>query len=155
MGGAPLSGKLITGWFIVTLSYFVTFAASAYLFRLLFQEPIDLGRPASGVFMGCFMIVIPYIVAGLYSRSAFDRPTPGAFWVSFVPMISERGLIYLIGAQLVASGGDGSMEGITTMMFIQGEAAPYYTVPYILLGVLSVLLAMIISRSKQTAVPSH
>lgn len=138
-------GRIFTGWVLTTLCYFAAFWVSASLFRFLFREPIDLGRPASGVFIGAFLLTVPYIVAGLYARQVFDRPAAGALWVSIVPVVAERSLIYLIGALLVAAGGDGSMDGITTMMFIQGEAAPYYSVTYILLGVFSILLALIIA----------
>ncbi|UFJ41155.1 hypothetical protein LOK74_00910 [Brevibacillus humidisoli] len=74
-------------------------------------------------------------------------------WNSTVPMVCERILIYVIGALLVAGGGDGTMEGITVIQFIRGEAAPYYTVTYILLGLASPLLAIAAAgwRTNKTA----
>lgn len=140
-------GKLIPGWIMITICYIVTYGASAFLYRLLFGQPIDHNWTASGIFMGSFLILVPYTFAGIYSARSFAQRATGAFWLSTVPVIAERCLVYLIGASLVSAGGDGSMDGITTMMFIRGEAAPYYSLTYILLGVVSILLTIMISKS--------
>jgi hypothetical protein len=115
------------------------------LYRISAQ-PVDRNWDASGLFIGSFLLVVPYILAGIYARNVFAKAVVGAFWVSAVPVIAERILIYVIGSSLAAGGGDGSMDGVTTMMFIRGEAASYYTFSYILLGTFSILLAMMISR---------
>jgi hypothetical protein len=80
----------------------------------------------------------------------FSNPFKGSLITSLILVISERASIYLIGFKLVLSGGDGTMEGVTTMMFIQGEAAPYFTIPYIIRGILSICISMFFSSVKKT-----
>ncbi|WP_054027703.1 hypothetical protein [Bacillus sp. FJAT-28004] len=141
-------GKIIVGWTIITFSYFLTMFAMFTLYRIIFKEPIDYNWDLSGTFAGIPLLIIPYILAGIYSNQTFVNKRYGALWVSIIPVISERLLIYLIGYLLVLAGGDGSMNGITTMMFIRGEAAPYYTYTYIICGVISVLICLIVASYK-------
>jgi hypothetical protein len=136
-------GKVVGGWMVTTFSYFLTLYVMFSLYPILFKQPTDHNWDLSGTFIGTSLIIIPYLFAGLYVKKAFDNKRSGALWVSIIPVISERLLIYIIGYLLVLAGGDGSMNGITTMMFIRGEAAPYYTYTYIIGGVLSVLICMI------------
>ena len=146
-------GRYVQGWIMITTCYFVTFWCTATLFYLIWDSPIDLKREVSGPFIGMFLVVVPYILAGLYARKVFRHPHKAAWWLSIVPMVSERILIYCIGAILLAGGGDGSSKGITIMMFIQGEAAPYYTPTYILMGLVSLVITYGVARSKKGWVP--
>lgn len=142
-------GKVVGGWLVTTSSYFLTLYAMFTLYPLLFREPVDHNWDLSGVFIGTALIFIPYLIAGLYVKKVFVNKMFGALWVSLIPVISERLSIYCIGYLLVLMGGDGSMEGITTMMFIRGEAAPFYTYTYILCGILSILICVFAASSRQ------
>jgi hypothetical protein len=141
-------GKIIGGWMVITFSYFLTMYAMFTLYWIIFKEPIDYNWDLSGTFAGIPLLIIPYFLAGIYSNLAFVNKRSGALWVSIIPVICERLLIYLIGYLLVLGGGDGSMNGVTTMMFIRGEAAPYYTYTYIICGVISVLICFIVGSYK-------
>ncbi len=139
-------GKIAAGWAGTTIVYFLTLSASGAMYMLIFNEPPDRNWDRSGLVMGVAMLIMPYVIAGFYARLVFpDHPRTGAFWVSLVPVVGERVCIYGIGHFLALAGGDGSMEGITTMMFIRGEAAPYFTIPYIVGGVSSIALCMAIA----------
>ncbi|MDQ0899950.1 hypothetical protein [Paenibacillus sp. V4I7] len=140
--------KIIGGWMVITSSYFLTMYAMYTLYSIFFKEPADYNWDLSGTFIGTPLLIIPYLLAGIYANKVFANKRTGALFVSIIPVISERLLIYLIGYLLVIGGGDGSMNGITTMMFIRGEAAPYYTYTYIICGVISVLICFIVASYK-------
>lgn len=131
---------------LTTVVYFITYMLSARVFTFITHQPIDLARASSsGLFIGICLIVIPYIVNGYCCRKMFSNPFKGVLITSVILVISERILILIIGSMLVLSGGDGTMDGITVMMFIQGEAAPYFTISYIVMGVFSVCISMLVS----------
>jgi hypothetical protein len=134
---------IIVGWMIVTVSYFITLFAMYSLYPLFFQQPLDHNWSLSGAFVGIPLIIVPFIIGGLFIRMNFAKKRTKALWASLVPVIGERLLIYFIGYLLVLGGGDGSMNGITTMMFIRGEAAPYFTPTYIFSGVASVAICVV------------
>jgi hypothetical protein len=136
-------GKYVGGWMVATSCYFLTLFSMFILYPLLFNEPVDHNWDLSGTFIGIPLIIIPYLIAGLYVKKAFANKWFGALWVSIIPVVSERLLIYLVGYLLVLGGGDGSMKAITTMMFIRGEAAPFYTYTYIFCGIFSILICII------------
>lgn len=121
------------------------------IYSIFFKEPADHNWNLSGTFIGIPLLIVPYLLAGIYTNKTFANKRTGAIWVSIIPVICERLLIYLIGYLLVLGGGDGSMNGVTTMMFIRGEAAPYYTYTYIICGVISVLICYIVSFYKTKA----
>lgn len=140
--------KIISGWMIIILSYFVTLYVMFAMYPVFFNEPTDHNWDLSGTFIGIPLIIIPYLIGGYFTRLAFANKRSGALWVSIVPVISERLLIYLSGYLLVLAGGDGSTNGITTMMFIRGEAAPYFSYTYIFCGVISVLICLMVATYK-------
>jgi hypothetical protein len=134
---------VLVGWVLVTFVYFITLLVSANVVSIgkgmstqteLFER--------SQLVIGIALIVVPYVIAGLYSRRVLKNSLSKTLAISIVPVIMERVLILSIGTYFVASGGDGSMNGINLMMFIQGEAAPYFTVPYIICGVFSILITI-------------
>jgi hypothetical protein len=143
--------KYFGGWMTVTCTYFLTLYAAFALYGLVFQLPPDHRRSLSGPFIGTFMVIVPYMLAGLYVSLNSSRPLRDAFWISLVPAISEKLGIYLIGAVFVAGGGDGGGDGIVkirnVMMFAGAEALPYYTYTYLSLGtIVSVCACMITAK---------
>lgn len=146
LGVSKLKLKILAGWILITFSYFVTFYYGVRAFYRITSTPIDLMRYESGLFLGSFLISIPYILGGLYARMLSENPTREAFWISIVPAISEKLLIYLIGLWFYSSGGDGSIAGLTVMDFIQAEAAPYYTITYVIMSIVSVVITVFIAR---------
>ncbi|MEK3911804.1 hypothetical protein [Paenibacillus sp. FSL H7-0331] len=148
-------GKIVGGWLVTTFGYFLTLFAMVTLYSILFKQPADYNWDLSGTFIGVPLIIVPYLLAGLYVKRSFVKKRSGALWVSIIPVISERLLIYLIGYLLILVGGDGSINGITTMMFIRGEAAPYYTYTYMICGVFSIWVCMITASTQHKAELGH
>lgn len=150
-----MMGKIVGGWLVTTSGYLLTLFAMFTLYPILFRQPADHNWDLSGTFIGVPLIIVPYLFAGLYVKRAFVKKRSGALWVCIIPVISERLLIYLIGHLLLLGGGDGSTNGMTTMMFIRGEAAPYYTYTYIICGVFSILVCMITASTQPKVELEH
>lgn len=127
----------------------MTFALSAFIFTAITHQPVDLARDRSGIVMGVCLVIIPYIFNGFLSRKLFSNPFKGALVTSLILVIGERLLIYLIGLYFVLSGGEGPMDNRPVMLFIQGEAAPYFTLPYIMMGLLSVGICVFVASGKK------
>lgn len=135
------------GWFVITGSYFVVLLCSSWLYTGITGLPIDQHRNVSGLVLGSVMVVLPYVIGGLFAARSQEHPIEkAAFWMSLVPALSEKVLIFLIGALFVATGGDGGGDGIVTwkavMMFVSAEAVPYFTNLYLLTFPLSVLVCI-------------
>jgi len=157
-------GRLMGGWVVVTMTYFIALWLLLSLYPLLFQQPTDYNEALSGTFIGIPLLVVPYWVAGMYARKEFANRKLGALFVSLIPVVGERALIYLTGYLFVLGGGDGdgSMNGQTAsfrevMMFIRGEAAPYFSSLYIYAGIISVLVCLYSAMRERGGepVPGH
>jgi undecaprenyl pyrophosphate phosphatase UppP len=134
------------GWILVTFLYFLTLFITGNALMNGNGVPTQLKLfNQTQLIMGIALIVIPYVVVGVYSRKFFKKNFRRTLCVSLVPVMMERLLILTIGSFLVTNGGDGTMEGISTLMFIQGEAIPYFTVPYFVCGLVSVFITICIS----------
>ncbi|MED0756017.1 hypothetical protein P4S93_02525 [Aneurinibacillus thermoaerophilus] len=147
-------GKFINGWLMITLCYFTVFLMATTLYGLITGLPIDRYRIYSGTYLGILLIIVPYFLTGIYARMFFSHPVKSAFWLSVVPVVCEKVLIYFIGAVLLAAGGDGDTSGVTVMNFIEAEAAPYFTPVYVILGFLSIPFSMWIASRKKVSVQS-
>ncbi|MGI6187041.1 MAG: hypothetical protein ACOYIL_11210, partial [Brevibacillus sp.] len=55
------------GWYVITGSYFVTLFLASWMYTAITKLPIDQHRDVSGLVLGSVMVVIPYIVGGLYA----------------------------------------------------------------------------------------
>ncbi|WP_134687045.1 hypothetical protein [Brevibacillus migulae] len=140
--------EIVNGWFLVTGAYFITLMIVARSYTAITGLPIDHQRDLSGLVLGCFMVVVPYIVGGYYVRKTAKHAVgQTALWVGIVPSISEKVLIYLIAAFFVASGGDGGGDGIVTyrsvMGFAEAEAVPYFTTLYLITAPLSIVVCVL------------
>lgn len=139
------------GWYIITGSYFIVLLISSWTYTVITDLPIDHHRNLSGLAIGTVMVLIPYIIGGLYARK-FEGRTKGkaAFWMSLVPAVCEKLFIFLIGALFVASGGDGGGDGIVNwsnvMQFVGAEALPYFTNLYLLTIPVSVLICVVTAK---------
>lgn len=138
---------IVNGWCVITISYFLTLLLSSWIYRAITSLPIDQERDISGFVLGTIMVAIPYVIGGLFAARAKELPiVKTAFWMSIVPSIAERILIFLLGAFFVATGGDGGGDGVVTydavMMFVSAEAVPYFTTHYLLTFPLSVIVCV-------------
>lgn len=130
------------GWYVITGSYFVTLFLTSWMYTAITKLPIDRYRDISGLVIGSVMVVIPYLVGGLYAGISHKRGAArAAVWISMVPAISEKVLIFLIGACFVVVEGN-RVTWENVMMFVSAEAVPYFTNVYLLTFPLSVLVSV-------------
>jgi|GEM_PF-2255126 len=140
--------EMVRGWIVVTATYFLTLLVTAQSYMAITGLSIDRERDLSGLVLGCFMVVVPYLIGGYYvGKTAKDAVKQTALWVGIVPSISEKVLIYLIAASFVATGGDGGGDGIVNysnvMGFAEAEAIPYFTTYYLFTAPLSILVCVL------------
>jgi hypothetical protein len=125
------------GWVLVTITYFITFC-TVYPFVYLLNEP-----PTLKVLAVVILLIVPYIIGGIYSGKIFKNWKVGAFWVGLVPMIGERAIIYLFSLMFVTDRGS-EWNYLTPVHEIQ-EALFYFNPLYIVSGILSVVLTMAVA----------
>jgi hypothetical protein len=139
--------KVLTGWVLITIVYFLVLIIGGASPMFVNGIPVEYTLfNTTQLIMGISLIVIPYIAAGIYCRIFFRENIKKTLMVSFVPILMERVLIYLIGFLLVTNGGEGTTEGIHTLRFIQGEAAPYFTMSYVLCGLVSLMITILFTQ---------
>ena len=149
--------KYVTGWLIITFSYFITLYLSAVTGFILFPETEHIGNNMHRIneenrlyvkyFVSVMMIVVPYVIAGIYVRISYSSTKDG-LWISLIPVVSERVIIFLLGLLFVPrflSGWD-----ITSVVpFIQWKTkAFYFSYVYILSGIISVFITIGVAKLK-------
>jgi hypothetical protein len=142
--------KYLFGWGVVTAAYYLTLFVAARTYIAITGIPIDHERHISGFVLGTVMLIVPYVIGGLYAAREFPRSSRDAFWVSVVPAVGEKVCVFLIGALFVAGGGAGGGNGIVTwdsvIMFITAEALPYFTPLYMAASVISPLVCILTAQ---------
>jgi hypothetical protein len=89
------------------------------------------------------MLIIPYVIAGIYAR----RTDINVLWVSIVPVVCERVIIFLISVHYVAERFNPGWNVLTVIRFIQAKTPAFYFSPgYIILGVASVFVSVYMAR---------
>jgi hypothetical protein len=141
--------KIIASCILTTIVYFVTFVLVGLIFTAIVHQPIDLARDSSGTVIGVCLIILPYIFNGFLSRKLFSNPIKGALITSLIIVIFERLVIYLIGLFFVLHGGERPTDNRSVLQFVQAEAAPFFTLPYILMGIVSVCISVFIASLKK------
>lgn len=139
--------RILLGWILIGSVYIVTlfiFSNFSYNGNGIPTDKVKFNQVQ--LILGVVLVIIPYVIGGMYARYMFKGNLEKSLSIGLIPVIVERTLILVIGYFLVSSGGDGSMNGLSTLSFIQGEAAPYFTLLYIWAGLLSVLLVISISK---------
>lgn len=128
---------------IIGLIYIMTYAVS-----------VEVLNPGAGldwgmaIPLGYLLATIPYAVGGVWCYlSQQSMPKSYGFIAGTVAVLVERGFILGLGWAVYTAGGDGTMEGIDLITFIRGEAAPYFTPTYVLVGgLISVLITHSVFR---------
>ncbi|MHB1296455.1 MAG: hypothetical protein ACYC4R_15865 [Anaerolineae bacterium] len=130
--------KVFCGWCAVTATYllvclvffqFVTLDSSRGLTNL--QRSPEL-KPV----LGALLILVPYAVAGWYSRGAFAAGTlQGAVLVSVVPNVGEKLGIYLLTA-CVYGLDPLAVNEIMARTTTGDQVAPFFTYGYVALSLL-------------------
>ncbi len=138
--------KIASGWVLIFVVYLITYFISAWMYLLLFNRNIDSDWNHSGLFIGACLTMIPYVAAGIFIRKWLDATTKQAFWISIVPIIAEKIVIYLIGVLIVSD------PSVTDHIWlaIRGEFAPYFTPLYLVAGLLSLAVCILIGKGKKS-----
>jgi len=139
---------IIKGWFLITSSYLLTYMFAMIIYHSLFPTPADLDQETSGLFVGVFMIIVPYAVVGTYVRKKnVSNPVKTVLLLTLLPVIGEKLGIYMLGSLLLKGGGDaGATDGVTTMGLIGGDCGlPYFTPFYFFCSIISVGIALLIA----------
>lgn len=123
------------------------------MYNSFYNTPFDRYREVSGVFIGSFVIVIPYVLLGLFiSVIRKNRSLRTATLIGLFVVIGERLSLYLIGWNYVRTGIDGwNYESFySPIQFVWAEALRYFTPFYIFYGgILSLLLCVITAKFSQ------
>ena len=121
---------------VITVAYFATIP-------ILYASDGLFGGPISSPVMAIPMVVVPYVLGGIAFGLLASRHTwKPAVIAAVITTLTERAGILALGAHVRASfrqvGADGQVyyvEGSADLLgSIQSEALPYFTWPYILLG---------------------
>jgi hypothetical protein len=138
--------RYLLGWVLVVIAYLLTFLVSANLGAVLSSDSTFLHNFVAGC-----MLVVPYIVSGAYVKRTFANTQMGAVWVSFVPVVCERALIFAIGMYYASERLLPGWNGLTVINFVQAKTpAFYFSLPYVCLGVVSVLISVVTAGLKKT-----
>lgn len=121
---------------VITVAYFATIP-------ILYASDSLFGGPISSPVMATLMVVVPYVLGGIAFGLLASRHTwKPAVIAAVITTLTERAGILGLGAHVRARfrqvGADGQVyyvEGSADLVgSIQSEALPYFTWPYILLG---------------------
>lgn len=135
---------IIAGWCVITGAYFVTLLLSSWIYTAITGWPTDQHRDVSGLVLGIVMVVVPYLVGGIYAGIAATRQSAGkaALWASLIPSLAEKAFVLAIGSLFVALGGS-PINWPNIFMSVRAEAIPYFTPAYLLTFPLSMLASII------------
>lgn len=131
--------KKIEGILAIGLFYLLTLGISILLYRVIFKLPLDSNWNQSGVFIGTFMIIVPYVLYGLMSRYIFENQLKDVLIISGSFAVLERVCISIIGLKYTWNG----YGADNLIQFIRGEALPYFSPLYIFGGcIISILISI-------------
>lgn len=136
--------RYIIGWVVLFLVYIVTLLAFANIANLVTFLPTN-------IFIGLGLIIVPYITLGIYIVK-FIRVKKLTQLVIYVviPIISEKVIVFFIGWFYVANRIHGKVDFTQILSFIQSKYAPFFTLPYIIIGsLLSFLITFLFVRMKR------
>lgn len=153
-------GKVFLGWVIIIATYFVTLLLSANIGGLLFPTFDHLGGNSYQVnkqnasffqlFVALMMVIFPYVVGGFYTKKFLPEVKQGAVWVSLIPVLAERMIIFLLGLYFVPQRFS-NWNLNTVVPFIQWKTpAFYFNYMYIIAGLVSVMICIVVAN-RQTA----
>ncbi len=139
--------KIFLGWFTITITYLLSFIVYTTIFyHITLTHYTDYHPPVLRFFTAVLFITIPYIVGGLYCRKTCNTNCKKyAFWISFVPVLGERIIIYFISAKLlsITLGKYVSIFNVKAIMkFIENNTLPHFNWIYVICGIISIFICM-------------
>ncbi|OZM58386.1 hypothetical protein CIB95_02110 [Lottiidibacillus patelloidae] len=143
--------KYLTGWMIITVSYFLTLYLSLMTGFFIFPSQKDLGGGHYIIiennitylkfFVTVMMIVIPFVIVGMYIKKK-KLTKRDALWISVVPVAAERLIILILGLILASEHlYKWDISSIVPFIHIKTPAI-YFSYAYIFSGIISILIAI-------------
>lgn len=124
--------------------YFISVFIGFFFYNLIYDIPFDHNRMISGLFVGSFVTVIPYVLLGMFISAIYkNKPIKNSFFIGLFVLMGERLAIYFIGFNFVRTRVDGWIVEnlLSPINFVWAEALPYFTPFYIGVGgIVSLLL---------------
>lgn len=137
----------MTSAVVTAMCYFISIMVGSFFYNIIFDIPFDRNRVISGIFIGSFVTIIPYVLLGIYiSLICQNKPLKNSIFIGLFVILSERLSLFLIGFNFVSAGTDGwTYERLLSPInFVYAEALPYFTLFYIIVGgTISLLLCLI------------
>lgn len=141
---------ILIGWLVVFGLYVMTYVASHFLLAPFLRgahlrAPVEVGA--------IIMATLPYAAAGLAAKQYMgERAWKAAFWISVVPVLCERAIAIGAGYHFIATRFS-SWNLLTVIYFVQWKSPAYFFTPaYVLEGLLSVVVCMVVARLAQPPV---
>lgn len=147
-GGKTLFVNFLKSAVITAMCYYISLMVAFGLYNIIFDLPSDRNRAVSGIFIGLFVIIIPYVLLGIFMNVINkNSPIRASFLNGLLVILSERLSIYFIGWTFVSTGTDSwSYDNIISPInFVSSEALPYFTPFYIIFGGLISLVICLVS----------
>jgi len=139
--------KYFSSAFVSMVAYVIAIISGFSLYNIIYEVPFDLNRPASGIIIGSVVVIITYVMLGVFIGFIFKKEqVKYSFLIGLLVVIGERVSLYFIGWNFVKTRVDGwSYESILSpVQFVWAEALPYFTPFYIVMaGICSLLVCMI------------
>ncbi len=118
-----------------------------FFYNLIYDVPFDRNRIVSGLFVGSFVTIIPYVLLGMFISVIYkNKPLQNSFLIGLFVMLGERLSLYLIGFNFVRTRMDGwTYENLLSPInFVSAEALSYFTPFYISVGgIISLILCLV------------
>jgi hypothetical protein len=147
-GGMTLLLKFLKSAIVTAMSYYITLMIAFILYGVIFDLPFDRNRAVSGIFIGLFVAIFPYVLLGIFMNVVNkSNSLRASLFIGLFVIVSERLSIYLIGWNMVSSGTDGwsYINILSPINFVWAEALPYFTPFYIIFGSFISLIICLIS----------
>lgn len=129
------------------LFYTISIMIGFFFYNLIYDVPFDKNRIVSGLFVGSFVTIIPYVLLGMFISVIHKyKPIKNSFLIGLFVVLGERFSLYLIGFNFVRTRMDGwTYENLLSPInFVWAEALPYFTPFYIGIGgIISLLLCIV------------
>ena len=140
--------KVLKSAVVTAMGYCLSLMMAFFLYNLFFDLPADHNRVVSGIFIGLFVMILPYVLLGIYINVIHvDRPLRASLCIGLFAILCERISIYFIGWSLVRGGvvGWSNETMLSPINFVHAEALPYFTPAYIILGGIASLVICVIT----------
>ena len=117
--------KVLKSGVVTAMGYCLSLMIAFFLYNLFFDLPADHNRLVSGIFIGLFVMILPYVLLGIYINGIHvDSPLRASLFIGLFVILCERISIYFIGWGLVRGGvvGWSNDTMLSPINFVHAEA---------------------------------